>query len=333
MIKMKVLHIGKKGNMEKYSAHDSLLYLLDVVDLDHGLPVSEYLDRASDADFLIADAIAPVPAELINNMPDLKLIHSEGVAYNLIDLNAASANHVYVCNSPGMNASAVAEQTVLLMVGMLRNVVNGDTAVRTGKQIQVKESYMQTGSLKELADCRVGLVGFGNIAKSVAALLKAYGVQTIYYTKRHRLLPEVEEQYGVVYQELPGLLKNSDIVSLHLPVSESTVGMVNADFFQKMKDGSYFVNTARGELVDDAALVDALASGKLAMAGLDTLDHEPVQADHPLLNLPEEISRKILFSPHIGGITASSFRRSYAMIWEDIEAVIQGRVPERVVNP
>lgn len=333
MIKMKVLHIGKKGNMEKYSAHDSLLYRLDVVDMDHGLPVSEYLDRASDADFLIADAIASVPAELINNMPDLKLIHSEGVAYNLIDLNAANANHVYVCNSPGMNASAVAEQTVLLMVGMLRDVVNGDTAVRTGNQIQVKESYMQTGSLKELADCRVGLVGLGNIAKSVAVLLKAYGVQTIYYTKRHRLLPEEEDQYGVTYQELPGLLKNSDIVSLHLPVSESTVGMANADFFQKMKDGSYFVNTARGELVNDAALADALASGKLAMAGLDTLDHEPVQADHPLLNLPEKISRKILFSPHIGGITASSFRRSYAMIWEDIEAVIQDRVPERVVNP
>lgn len=329
---MKALHIGKKGNMEKYSAHDSLLYELDVVDMDHGLPVSEYLKRAADADFLVADAIAPIPAELINNMPNLKLIHSEGVAYNLIDLDAARANHIYVCNSPGMNATAVAEQTVLLMVGMLRDVVNGDTAVRTGNQIQIKESYMQNGSLKELADCRVGLVGFGNIAKSVAVLLKAYGVQTIYYTKRHRLSREAEEQYGVTYQELSGLLQNSDIVSLHLPVSESTVGMANEEFFSQMKDGSYFVNTARGELVKDNALVDALASGKLAMAGLDTLDHEPVQADHPLLNLPEEISRKILFSPHIGGITASSFRRSYAMIWEDIEAVMNGEIPKRAVQ-
>lgn len=329
---MKALHIGKKGNMEKYSALDSMLYELDVVDMDHGLPVSEYLKLAADADFLVADAIAPVPAELIQAMPNLKLIHSEGVAYNLIDLDAAKAQGVYVCNSPGMNATAVAEQTVLLMVGMLRDVVNGDTAVRTGNQIQIKESYMQNGSLKELADCRVGLVGFGNIAKSVAVLLKAYGVQTIYYTKRHRLSREAEEQYGVTYQELPGLLQNSDIVSLHLPVSESTVGMANEAFFSQMKDGSYFVNTARGELVKDNALVDALASGKLAMAGLDTLDHEPVKADHPLLNLPEEISRKILFSPHIGGITASSFRRSYAMIWEDIEAVMNGEIPKRAVQ-
>lgn len=318
--------------MEKYSTRDSLLYRVETVDMNHGLPVSEYLELAADADFLIADAIAPIPAELIQGMPNLKLIHSEGVAYNLIDVDAARASHVYVCNSPGMNASAVAEQTLLLMVGMLRDVVNGDTAVRNGNQIQVKESYMQTGSLKELADCTVGLVGFGNIAKSVSGLLHAYGVKNIFYTKPNRLSEADEKQFGVKYRTREDLLHESDIVSLHLPVNANTQGMANADFFAQMKDGSYFVNTSRGELVNDQDLADALASGKLAMAGLDTLDHEPVQADHPLLQLPESVEKKILFSPHIGGITASSFRRSYAMIWEDIEAVVNGKEPKRVVN-
>lgn len=329
---MKVLHIGKKGNMERYSAPDSYLYQLERVDMPFGLDPEEYLKAAGDADFIVADAIAPVPGDLIRKMPDLKLIHSEGVAFNSIDTAAAKECGVYVCNSEGMNASAVAEQTVLLMIGMLRDVAGGDQAVREGRQIQVKEQYMKDGSLKELADCSVGLVGFGHIARSVAHLLRAYGVETIYYNKRHPLSSDEEGKYGVSFQPLPDLLAESDIVSLHLPVNEATRGMADADFFRQMKDGSYFVNTARGELVDDGALADALESGKLAMAGLDTLDHEPVQADHPLLHLSADAERKILFSPHIGGITASSFRRSYAMVWEDIRAAAEGKTPKRVVN-
>lgn len=109
--------------------------------------------------------------------------------------------------------------------------------------------------------------------------------------------------------------------------------MANASFFAQMRDGSYLVNASRGELVDDAALADALTSGKLAMAGIDTLDHEPVQASHPLLNLPEGVERRLILSPHIAGITGASFRRSYAMVWEDISAVMAGQKPQRVVNP
>ncbi len=330
---MKVLHIGKEGNMETYSAPDSFLYELERVDMPKGLPVSEYLAKAGDADFIVADAIASVPGELIRGMDKLKLIHSEGVAFNCFDIEAARERKVYVCNSQGMNASAVAEQTILLMSGMLKNVIQNDLAVRTGAQIQVKEGYMKRGDLKELADCRIGLVGFGDIARAVARLLAAYGVETIYYNKRNRLTAEEEASYHVQYLPLEELLKNSDIVSLHLPVNASTKGMANARFFSLMKDGSYFVNTSRGELVDDSALIDALKTGKLAMAGLDTLDNEPVKKDHPLLLLPEELSQKLILSPHIGGITASSFRRSYAMIWEDIKAAAEGRVPKRIVNP
>ena len=331
-MKMKVLHIGKNGNMERFSAPDAHLYQLDRVDMESGLAEDAYISLAGDADFIVADAISPVTEKLMAGMPNLKLIHSEGVAFNAIDTAAAAEKGIYVCNCKGMNAVAVAEQAILLMVGLLRNVAVNDRAVREGKQINAKLGYMASGNLRELADCRVGLIGFGDIAKETAKLLTAYGVQNISYYKPNRL-PEADElACGVRFLPLDELLADSDIVSLHLPVNAATQGTVNAEFFAKMKQGAFLINTARGELVDDAALADALASGKLAGAGLDTLSNEPVQPDHPLLNLPEASAERILFSPHIGGITASSFRRGYGMIWEDIADVIDGKTPKRVVN-
>ena len=328
---MKVLHIGKAGNMEKYSAGNALYESMEKVDMYMGLPTEDYLNAAADADFLVVDAVAEVSAELIRCMPNLKLIHSEGVAYNRIDVEAAHACGVYVCNSRGMNASAVAEQAILLMLGLLRNVCGGDHAVREARQITMKEGYMQRGDLYELADLSIGLVGFGDIARSLARLLKAFGVQSIYYYKRHRLSAEEEKAYGVTYLDLSQLLAQSDMVSIHIPVTPNTIGMCNDEFFAQMKSGSWFVNTARGEIVDDAALIRALESGKLAGIGLDTLSHEPVQPDHPLIRLETDIANKILFSPHVGGITASSFKRSYAMVWEDIQAVLDGKMPIRAV--
>ena len=303
-----------------------------MVDLKSDLPVEEYLRQAGDADFIIVDAITTISDELIRQMPNLLVIHSEGVAFNAIDLKAADECGVYVCNAKGMNAMAVAEQAVLLMVGMLRNMVVNDAAVRNGHQIETKEGYMQNGNLYELADCSVGLIGFGDIAQKTAHLLKAYGVKEIYYYKRHRLDPEQEQQFGVQYRELDDLLASSRIVSLHLPVTDATMHMADHDFFAKMQPGSYLVNTARGELVDDAALIEALKSERLAMAGLDTLDHEPVLKNHPLLNQSSGITRRLLLSPHIGGITAASFYRGYAMIDEDLRLIAQGRKPKRVVN-
>ena len=328
---MKLLQIGKKGVMDRFVAPDSFLGKMERVDLPSGLTAEEYLKEAWDADFMIADAIAPVSGELIEGMPNLKLIHSEGVAFNRIDVEAAKRKGVLVCNSKGMNASAVAEQTVLLMLGMLRNVAVNDAAVREGRQIQVKEGYMQRGDLLELGDCSAGLVGFGDIGRETAKLLAAHGVKKIYYYKRNPLASDEEARVGVIYKPLRELLAASDIVSLHLPVMTETAGMADEEFFAAMKEGSYFVNTSRGELVDDTALIKALASGKLKMVGLDTLNNEPVKKEHPLLQVPE-IAEKILFSPHIGGITASSFRRSYEMIAEDIEDAAMGRRPKRVVS-
>lgn len=328
---MKILHIGKAENMERYTPDVPAAKTARVAEMPMGHTAQEYAAAMPDAEVIVADAIAEVSGALIGELPQLKMIHSEGVAFNRIDVAAASARGIAVCNCAGMNASAVAEQTILLMDGMLKNVIVNDRAVREGRQITVKEDYMAQGSLKELADCRVGLVGFGDIGKCTARLLAAYGAE-VYYYKRHRLAPEEELAANAMYLPLDELLELCDIVSLHLPVTEETTGMCDRTFFEKMRPGSYFVNTSRGELVDDEALAEALAGGRLAMAGLDTLDQEPVQKDHPLLRQPQEVLDRILFTPHIGGITASSFRRGYTMIWDNIGRLEEGRPLLREVN-
>ena len=181
---MKILHIGREENMERYPAPDYIAEEIETVSLPMGKRPEDYLDAMEEAQVIVADAMADVPGALIRKMPHLKMIHSEGVAYNRIDLKTAKEREIYVCNCRGMNASAVAEQTVFLMQGMLKNVLLNDRGVREGRQIQIKEGYMVRGDLKELSDCKAGLIGLGDIGKSTAALLAAYHTETYYY-KRH----------------------------------------------------------------------------------------------------------------------------------------------------
>lgn len=327
---MKILVIGKEGRLqnntdpEVYARHE-------FVYVPMGTDDKAILEAGSDAEVIIVDAMGKVSAQLINGMPSLKMIQSEGVGYQGVDVAAAKEKHVYVCNCKGMNATAVAEQAILLMLGLLRGVVTGDRAVREGRQIAVKENHMLTGDLKELADCTIGFVGFGDIAKAAARMADVFGAKTVYY-KRSREPENVEKEYNTTYMPLDELLAASDIVSLHLPVTPQTADMVNADFFAKMKDGAYLVNTARGELVDSAALVDAIRSGKLAGAGLDCVAGEPVAVDNVILKAEPYVEDKIIYSCHVGGITASSFKRGYQMLWSDIAKVEAGGEPEHVVN-
>ncbi len=328
---MKLLHIGKKGNVERYTPRDSFTESFEVTDIPMGLSDEEILKAGGDADFIIADAMGTITAGVIENMPNLKLIHSEGVGFNFFDIEAAKRRGVYVCNCKGMNAMAVAEQTILLMLGMLRNVKQGDTDVREGRQIITKENYMKEGNLYELGDFTVGLLGFGDIAKCVAKLTSAFGAETYFYNTSG-VSPETEREYNAKYLPLDELLSRCNMVSLHLPVTAETKHIANDEFFDKMRDGSYIVNTSRGEIVDSAALIRAIQRGKIAGAGLDTVEGEPVGCDNILLSMDKAASEKILFSPHIGGVTASSFKRGYAMAWENIRRIADGLEPVRVVN-
>ena len=287
------------------------------------------MNGGKDADVLVCDAVAEVSAHLIENMPNLKLIQSEGVAYNLISIETAKKRGIYVCNNKGINAAAVAEQAVLLMLSLLRNAVVSDRMVRTGLQIETKEKMMVEGIL-ELSDCRVGLVGFGDIAKAAAGFLGAFGCETCYHS-RTRADGETEKKLGVFYLDLETLIKTCDIISLHVPVTQQTINMVDREFLNKMKKTAFIINTARGEIVDNEALAEALMEGKIAGAGLDTVYPEPTKTDNILLNLPPACMDKLVLSPHIGGVTTSTFRRGHINIWKNIEAIEKSERPINIV--
>lgn len=327
---MKILIIANQARYEKFMPDMDVIKESELIYCSLGSTDEELLYAAGDADVILADAISTVSADLIRQMPNLKLIHSEGVAFNKIDIDTAAERGIYVCNNKGANAGAVAEQTILLMLGLLRFVEEGHDAVCEGHQIQKKEEKMING-ITDLADCTVGLIGFGDIAKATAARLYAFGCRCLYYSL-HRKPKELEQQYHVEYRPLEELLPLCDIISLHTAVTPDTMNFMNAETFSRMKPGSYLINTSRGELVDQAALCNALSSGQIRGAGLDTLSPEPVQISNPLVCFAVEHPYRILFSPHIGGITTGSFRRMHRHLWENVSRISRGERPDCIVN-
>ena len=316
---MKIVILGAEARYRAYQPAMPFIQQQELV----------FLDKDS-TEVLFVDAITVVSAALMEHMPCLRLIHSEGVAFDRIDLSAARERGIYVCNNKGCNAGAVAEQTVLLILMLLRHALEGDEAVRAGRQMEMKERCMVEG-ITELSACKVGLVGFGDIARAAAERLVPFGCELYYYTK-HRRLPEEEKKYHVTYLPLEELAEKSDIVSLHCAVTEETRNLVDAALLRRMKPTAYLINTARGDLVDNEALRQALLEGRIAGAGLDTLSPEPVPAGHPLTALPPEVQRKVVLAPHLGGITEASFRRAHAHMWRNVEHLAAGERPDNIVN-
>lgn len=327
---MKMLVIGDVKRFEKYLPQLDVVNRFQVHVVGRGTPDIQIIQEVGDADVIVADAISPVSADLIKAFPSLKLIQSEGVAYNAIDVEAARERGVFVCNNAGVNAGSVAEQAVLLMLACLRSTVVGDAAVRSGHQIQMKERLMVEG-IRELGDCKIGLVGMGAIAVQTAKRLRPFGC-SIAYWNRSRRPEEVETELGIEYLDLDELARSCDIVSLHVPVTPETTNLVDEEFLAKMKNDAVLINTARGEIVDQVALARALERGSIGAAGLDTLSPEPVATDHPLVQLSAPASQRVVFSPHIGGVTEGMFRRAWTAIWNNAEHVEKGERPHNVVN-
>lgn len=327
---MKVLVIGGKERFVKYTPHFEIVKDAVMIFCERGTSDREILAAADDADFIFADAISPVSRYLMEHLPSLKMVHSEGVAFNQIDVNAAKEMGIYVCNNKGCNAGAVAEQTILLMLALLRSTVLGDEAVRAGHQIEMKEKLMVRG-ITELGDCKIGLIGFGDIAKATAKRLQAFECE-VYYFDVYKQTAEVEDLYHVKYLELEEIASICDIISIHAPVTNETTGMINKEFLSRMKSTAYLINTARGEIVDNLALRESLVNGTIAGAGLDTIHPEPTTKDNPLVDLPADCKYKVVYSPHLGGITLGFFRRAHENIWINVEKIMNGQKPGNIVN-
>jgi phosphoglycerate dehydrogenase-like enzyme len=241
-------------------------------------------------------------AEMIAAAPRLRLIQKIGVGVNTIDLDAARARGIAVCNLPGTNARAVAELTLALMLATLRRLPRFDAGLRSGVWL---DPAAQDG-IGELGGRVVGLVGYGAIPRLLAPVLVALGCTVIYAARR-----EVADAPGA-RRPLDALLAEADVVSLHLPLTGETENLIDAAAIARMKPGAVLVNTARGGLVDPVALAAALREGRLAGAGLDVFVHEPVDPADPLLRLPN-----VVLTPHIAWLTTGTFDRSFSLAAEN----------------
>ncbi len=327
---MKILIFGPKARYDLYLPEFVRDLPVELVFSGAHQSSLQAVEENPDAQVIFADAITPIGRDIMDLLPQLKMIHSEGVAFNAIDTAAAREKGIFVCNNKGCNAVSVAEHTVMLMLMALRCGVTGHAAVKAGEQIRFKERFM-VSSAPELGEQTVGLIGLGDIGSATVRLLRPFGC-TLYYYTAHRRSAEVEEELEVTYLPLEELAARCDILSLHCAVNEQTTHMINAEFLSRVKPGAILMNTARGQLVDNLAVRAALLEGRLGGVAFDTLDPEPTPADHPLVDLPPEIAGRAVYSPHLGGITGGSFRRAHRNMWRSVQLLLEGARPNFIVN-
>jgi len=256
--------------------------------------------------------LKPVTAAVVAAAPRLRLIQKIGVGVNTIDLEAARSRGIAVCNLPGTNAPAVAELTLLLMLGALRQVARFDAAVRAGRGWALDPAVQDR--LGELGGRTVGLVGYGAVPRALSPALAAWGCRVLYTSRAPKA-----DALGA-WRPLEALLAEADVVSLHLPLTPETERVIDAGAIARMKPGAVLVNTSRGGLLDEEALTAALRSGRLAAAGLDVFVEEPVDPAAPLLALPN-----VVLTPHIGWLTTGTFDRSFALAAENCRRLAEGR--------
>ncbi len=281
----------------------------------------EVLQMIGDAEILITH-LAPVSRKMLTQLPDLKFIGvSRGGPVN-VDVAACRERGVYVVNTPGRNASAVAEFTIGAIIAHSRNVTAGHEGLR--KAVWSDRFYRADHAGLELSEITVGIVGYGAIGRLVVNLLKAFG-STIIVSDPYAELSEDDIAYGVRKAPFDDLLAQSDVVSLHSKVTPETVGLMNAQTFAQMKRGAILINTTRGSLCDEAAMVDALRDGQIGGAVLDTFATEPLPADHPLLSLPN-----VTLTPHIAGSSYRTVAFAAEQVAEDARRYLAG---EPLVNP
>lgn len=245
--------------------------------------------------------------------PKLKGMARFGVGVDNIDLNAAKEHGIIVCNSPGINSSAVAEQAVAIMLSLIRNIPEMNRAVRKGE--------WPRPMFHELKSRTIGFLGFGAIARNVAQRLAGFGPEMIAYDKYPN--QEAADKLGVRLVSQEEVLKESDIISIHLPATDETKHLINKETIQQMKDGVYIVNTARGSIVNEADMAEALESGKAAGFGTDVFEHEPIDLSGPLFKYDNYIA-----TPHVSAETFENCETTSVVTARALLAVFEGREPE-----
>jgi D-3-phosphoglycerate dehydrogenase / 2-oxoglutarate reductase len=270
-----------------------------------------------DAAFFVG-GLSGIAASLMDAAPGLRLIHKWGIGVDKIDLAAARVRGIPVAITAGANAVPVAEFTLLLMLSVLRRLPVREAEFRSGQWHRPRGDTRREA--RQLRGKRVALVGLGNIGRQVAKRLQAFDVDVRYYDIR-RPTPVEEQALGVRFQELDALLAEADIVSLHVPHTRATRGMLSRERIRRLRPGAIVINTARGEIVDEAALAEALEQGALAGAGIDVFGGEPPPPDHPLLRVRVP---GLVLAPHLAGSVFDNVGNVARHAFRNIERVLDG---------
>jgi phosphoglycerate dehydrogenase-like enzyme len=289
--------------------------------LPHTASAAEIAIAIRDAEYLLGFPRF-LPDEAYTDAQRLKLVQVLSAGYDYVNIAGARKARIPICSNGGANSVAVAEHAIMLMLAVYRKLVTFHQNVAAG---QWHQGIPRTVNIYEMEGKTVGLVGLGNIGRQVARRVQAFDAQVVYYDT-FRLSPQEEEQLGVRYALLDTLLATADIVSLHVPLNESTRHLIDAQALGRMKPTAMVINTCRGEVIDEQALIAALQQRKILAAGLDTLAKEPPDPNNPLFTLPN-----VTLTPHSAGPTVDSYRKRFHNGYANIERVARGRAPLWVI--
>ena len=281
------------------------------------IPEKEEIIRGvKDADALISLLTDRIDREVIDSAPKLKVIGNYAVGYNNIDVDYAKKKGIIVVNTPGVLTDATADLAFALILAATRRVVEGDKFVREGK-FKGWAPLLLLG--KDVWGATLGIVGAGRIGQAVGRRAKGFNMKIIYYDKFRR--ENFEKETGAEFVPLEKLLSQADIITIHVPLTQETYHLIGKREFALMKDGAILVNTSRGEVIDEEALISALKNGKIFSAALDVFENEP-DIRKELLGLPN-----IVLTPHIGSATERTRRKMAEMVCNDVARVLRGEEP------
>ncbi|QKZ11888.1 D-2-hydroxyacid dehydrogenase [Spirosoma sp. KUDC1026] len=292
----------------------------DVTFYDRTAP-DQLIERIRDAELVLVNKVK-INRETLGQLPNLRYIGVTATGYDIIDLAAAKERGIVVTNVRGYSSDSVAQLTFALLLELTLQVGRHSISVHEGDWVASPDFSYSKSPLVELAGKTMGLVGYGDIGKSVAAIAKAFGMNVL-VNRRH---PRQEADDRTQYVDLETLFSQSDVVSLHCPSTPDTIGFVDKNLLSLMKPSAYLINTSRGNLINESDLAAALNNGRLAGAGLDVLAAEPPKADNPLL-----MAKNCIITPHIAWASQEARQRLMHLVADNVRAFLTGQ-PQNVVN-
>lgn len=287
-------------------------------------PKNVIIEKARNIDALASLLSDKIDAEVFNAAPNLKIVSQLAVGFDNIDIAEATKRGIYVTNTPEVLTDTTADFAWALLMAVARRVAEADRYVRSGQWKVGWHPNMLAG--RDVFNATIGIVGAGRIGYAVAKRATGFGMKILFYDVIPR--PEMEKDFKAKRVDVDTLLKESDFVSIHVPLMKETHHLINAEKLKLMKKTAYLVNNSRGPVVDEKALYDALKEGRIAGAGLDVFEQEPTSMDNPLLKLDN-----VVVAPHISSASLETRSRMSEMVADNLVAFFEGRKPPNLVNP